>query len=170
MADARHCRGLVDGDAAAVHDIAEQFHRIGYPFFRAQALENAAVLDAQQDNPRAARSAQLDAVGIYSQLDAAWSVQRADGRLRVHNIRRGTSRARRRPTTGWDALTPMEKKVARMVAAGLSNPDIAGELFLSRHSIESHVSHILTKFNAKSVLRSHGPCRRRSRSQAAVRS
>jgi DNA-binding NarL/FixJ family response regulator len=44
----------------------------------------------------------------------------------------------------------MEKKVARMVAAGLSNPDIAGELFLSRHTIESHVSHILTKFNVKS--------------------
>jgi DNA-binding CsgD family transcriptional regulator len=150
MAVARHCRGLVDGDAMAVHDAAEQFDRIGYPLLQSQALENAAVLDAQHDNTRAARSAYLEAVGIYSQLDAAWSVQRADGLLRVHKIRRGTGRARRRPTTGWDALTPMEKKVARMVAAGLSNPDIAGELFLSRHTIESHVSHILTKFNVKS--------------------
>jgi hypothetical protein len=36
------------------------------------------------------------------------------------------------------------------VAAGNANPDIAAELFLSRRTVEGHVSHILTKLDARS--------------------
>lgn len=57
---------------------------------------------------------------------------------------------RHRPATGWDALTPTEQKIARLVAKGLSNPDIASQLFLSRNTVQTHISHILTKFSARS--------------------
>lgn len=50
----------------------------------------------------------------------------------------------------WDALTPTEQKVAHLVADGLSNPDIAAELFLSRNTVQTHVSHILAKLGARS--------------------
>jgi DNA-binding NarL/FixJ family response regulator len=48
------------------------------------------------------------------------------------------------------ALTPTETKIARMVAVGRSNPDIAAELFLSRNTVQTHVSHILSKLGAHS--------------------
>jgi DNA-binding NarL/FixJ family response regulator len=34
----------------------------------------------------------------------------------------------------------------------LSNPDIAGQMFLSRNTVQTHVSHILTKLDARSRL------------------
>jgi len=40
--------------------------------------------------------------------------------------------------------------VAGLIAGGRSNPDIAAELFLSRRTVETHVSHILTKLGARS--------------------
>jgi DNA-binding NarL/FixJ family response regulator len=133
-----------------VRAAAESFQRIGYPMFAAQALENAAVLHAEKGDLAAARAAYLEAVDGYRDLDAAWDLMRADTRLRRYNVRRGTRGSRRRAATGWEALTSTEQKVAALVAAGQSNPDIASQLFLSRHTVESHVSHILAKLNAKS--------------------
>jgi DNA-binding CsgD family transcriptional regulator len=57
---------------------------------------------------------------------------------------------RDRPDAGWTALTPTEIRVAHLVAQGLSNPDIAAELFLSRNTVQTHVSHILAKLGAPS--------------------
>lgn len=149
-AAAQHCQGLVDGDPDAVQTAAGLFQTIGYPLLSAQALENAAVLHAERGDTKAARSAYLKAIDIFSDLGAAWDIMRADTRLRQYNVRRGTRNVRHRPTTGWDALTSTEQKIARLIAEGLSNPDIASRLFLSRNTVQTHVSHILTKFNARS--------------------
>jgi DNA-binding NarL/FixJ family response regulator len=51
---------------------------------------------------------------------------------------------------GWAALTPTEVKIAELVAEGRSNTDVATELFLSRRTVQSHVSHILAKLGAHS--------------------
>jgi DNA-binding NarL/FixJ family response regulator len=40
--------------------------------------------------------------------------------------------------------------VARLVASALSNPQIAERLFLSRRTVQTHVSHILTKLDLHS--------------------
>lgn len=149
-AGALHCQGLLDADPVTVHAAAEQFKSYGYPLISAQALENAAVLYAENGDTTAARSAYLQAIGIYDELGAAWDIRRADTRLRQHNIRRGARRTRRRQAEGWEALTPTERKVAQLVADGLSNPDIARQMFLSRNTVQTHVSHILTKLNARS--------------------
>jgi predicted ATPase/DNA-binding CsgD family transcriptional regulator len=53
--------------------------------------------------------------------------------------------ARRRPASGWDSLTPTELEVARLVAEGLHNPQIADRLFVSPETIKTHVSNILAK-------------------------
>jgi DNA-binding NarL/FixJ family response regulator len=91
-----------------------------------------------------------DAEQIYTDLGAVWNLRRADSRLRPYGIRRGVRDSRRRPATGWESLTPTEVRVARLVAAGQSNPSIADELFLSRRTVQTHVSHILTKLGAHS--------------------
>jgi DNA-binding NarL/FixJ family response regulator len=52
--------------------------------------------------------------------------------------------------TGWEALTATEQRVAALVADGLSNPDIATVLFLSRRTVQTHVSHIIAKLGVRS--------------------
>jgi len=131
-------------------DESGQLQSFGYPLLSGQALENAAVLYAEQDDAAAARSAYQEAIAIYRGLGAEWDIMRADSRLRRYNIRRGSRGDRRRPAVGWDALTSTEQKIACLIGDGLSNPDIAGRMFLSRNTVQTHVSHILTKLNAQS--------------------
>jgi DNA-binding NarL/FixJ family response regulator len=58
--------------------------------------------------------------------------------------RRGSGE-RKRPAIGWDSLTPTELRVAELVAEGLTNPQIAERLLVTRATAKTHVSHCLTK-------------------------
>jgi len=80
---------------------------------------------------------------------AAWDLLRMTTRVRQYGLGRQRTRRQRR-TTGWTALTPTELEVAWLVAEGLPNTDIAARLFLSRRTVETHVSHILAKLGARS--------------------
>jgi DNA-binding CsgD family transcriptional regulator len=57
---------------------------------------------------------------------------------------------RQRPQAGWDALTPTELKVVALVAEGLSNPQIAERLFISRRTVSTHLSHVFAKVGVAS--------------------
>ena len=65
-------------------------------------------------------------------------------------IRRGVHGSRRRPKAGWAALTDTERTVAALLAEGLSNPDSAGRMFISRRTVQFHVSNILGKLGLSS--------------------
>src|SRR5260370_39595157 len=90
-----------------------------------------------------------DGVRQYAALGARWDISRAEKRLRAHGIRPHRT-YRERPATGWAALTPTEQHIADLVVQGLSNPDIAAALFLSRNTVHTHVSHILAKTGIRS--------------------
>jgi len=49
---------------------------------------------------------------------------------------------------GTDVLTPREREILQLLADGLSNADVAGQLFISQETVKSHVRHILTKLEA----------------------
>jgi DNA-binding CsgD family transcriptional regulator/tetratricopeptide (TPR) repeat protein len=53
-----------------------------------------------------------------------------------------------RPTAPWHPLSEREFEVARLVAAGLTNRQIADQLVLSPKTISAHITHILTKLGA----------------------
>ena len=150
MALAEHSRGLAAGDLGLVLSAAEYFGRTARPFFRAQALEDAAAMAAERGEFGIAQRHLDEAVGVYSALAAAWDVKRADVRLRAFGVRSARVAHRGRSASGWEALTPTEVKVAYLVADGRSNPDVAAALFLSRNTVQTHVSHILAKLGARS--------------------
>ena len=150
LAVADHCRGLLAGDPAPVLTAGGYFEEAGRPLERAHALEDAAVLAAARGDLPAARQALTAATAAYNTLGAQWDARRAAVRLRPYSVRRSRASYHQRPATGWGALTPTELKIAYLVAAGQSNPDIAAELYLSRNTVQTHVSHILAKLGARS--------------------
>lgn len=67
--------------------------------------------------------------------------------LGVRTWRRGRSTAK--SEEGLRILTQREQEVVQLVAAGASNPEIAQELYLSRKTVERHVSNALAKLGAR---------------------
>ena len=57
---------------------------------------------------------------------------------------------RKRPTSGWESLTPSERDVVRLVSEGLANNDIATRLFVSRRTVQTHLTHVYTKLGLTS--------------------
>jgi DNA-binding CsgD family transcriptional regulator len=57
---------------------------------------------------------------------------------------------RRRPTFGWESLTPTEQDVARLVAQGATNPEIARMLLMSVNTVKTHLAHTYTKLGIDS--------------------
>jgi len=55
-----------------------------------------------------------------------------------------------RPEVGWGSLTDAERRIAGLVSEGLSNPSIASRLFVSRHTVESHLKHAYAKLGVSS--------------------
>jgi DNA-binding NarL/FixJ family response regulator len=54
------------------------------------------------------------------------------------------------PQTGLAALTPRERSILALVARGMSNREIAAELYISERTARTHVSHVLTKLQLTS--------------------
>jgi DNA-binding CsgD family transcriptional regulator len=150
QANALHCRGLVDQDANLLLRAAERYEDASRPLLRAKALEAAARCFVEGSDRAQARAAFIQAVEIYTALGAATDVARVQARFRAHGIRRGPHVKHRQARSGWESLTPSEIKVAELVQGGLSNPEIAAQLFLSRRTVGTHVSHILKKLNVNS--------------------
>jgi len=57
---------------------------------------------------------------------------------------------RKRPSSGWESLTPAELDVVRLVCEGLANKDIAGRLFVSPKTVQAHLTHVYTKLGVSS--------------------
>jgi DNA-binding CsgD family transcriptional regulator len=147
QANALYCRGMVDRDSGVLLAAARRYADAGRPLPRAKALEAAAECLVEADDRTAARQAFEQAVEVYEFLGAEADLNRVQSEFRGHGIRRGPHSKHRRAVSGWDSLTDSELKVAAFVEEGLSNPEIAARLMLSRRTVATHVSHILKKLN-----------------------
>jgi DNA-binding NarL/FixJ family response regulator len=110
-------------------------------------LDRARVLVAV--DRRQAADAFRDVAERAERMGARNEAQLAEQALRtlgVRTWRRGAAATTGSATFG---LSEREIEIARLVAAGASNPDIAAQLFLSRKTVERHVSNVLAKVGVR---------------------
>ncbi len=84
--------------------------------------------------------------GAGSDRDRHTAIEQAALLLR----RLATATPTETPRVPLGALTPAERRVADLVARGLSNAAVAAELFLSEHTVASHLKHIYVKLEITS--------------------
>jgi DNA-binding NarL/FixJ family response regulator len=127
----------------------ESFELLPSPITRAAVREDAA--DVLLD--RGMREEAID------QLDAALELYRAAGaehdsaRIRRRFRELGMRRARTARTSaqdGWGGLTASELAVIRVVADGATNRQAAERLFLSPHTVSTHLRHAFDKLGIRS--------------------
>jgi DNA-binding CsgD family transcriptional regulator len=82
---------------------------------------------------------------VFDRLGAAGWAERTRAELRAA----GEDSTRRGPEA-WDELTPQEMQIARMVAQGLTNKEIAERLYLSHRTVASHLYRMFPKLGVTS--------------------
>ncbi|HSE80911.1 MAG TPA: AAA family ATPase [Gaiellaceae bacterium] len=141
------CRALLsDGEQATAHfEEAVRLGAGGGPFdcARIQLLYGEHLRrERRRVDARVQLRASLDA---FERFRAEPWAERARVELRAS----GETARKRDPSTA-DQLTPQELQIARLVAEGLSNKEVAAQLFLSPRTIEHHLRHVFAKLGIKS--------------------
>jgi DNA-binding CsgD family transcriptional regulator len=85
------------------------------------------------------------ALEAFERFRAAPWVERAAAELRATG-----ETARKRDPSTFDQLTPQELQISRLVAEGLSNKEVAAQLFLSPRTIDYHLRNVFAKLGITS--------------------
>ena len=146
---ALHVRGLVEGDAATLSEAVERLRATERPLLFAAAAEDAGVhLTARSRSPEGVRLLD-EAFAAFLAADASADARRTARALRLRGVRRHAP-SRPRPLAGWGSLTESELRVVRLVARGATNRDAAEQLFLSPHTVSSHLRSAFGKLGINS--------------------
>lgn len=148
-AAAAHVSGLVNHSRQDLAEAIELYDGGPRPLALALALEDLGDASAASGATQEGLEAYDRALLLYTQAGAAWDAGRIRGHLRAMGVRRRLVSAQR-PESGWEAMTDSELAVARLVADGLSNREVAERLFVSPHTVNSHLRHVFGKLDVNS--------------------
>jgi DNA-binding CsgD family transcriptional regulator len=141
-ARAMAARGERDRLVPLLEDTVARFSKLELPFEAARARLELALTVARAHPTTAITEAKM-ALRAFERIGATAYASRASALLR------SLGEAVRPTTTGAEVLTNREKEVLALVGLGLSNPEIAERLFISRKTAAHHVSHLLTKLGLR---------------------
>ena len=140
--DAAWADALLEGGPAFAE---AREHVADRPFLLARVRLNLGERLRREGSRREARDELRAALATFEQLDAEpWS-ERARRELHASG-----ETARRREASTVDELTPQELQVARLVAAGASQKEVAATLYLSPKTIEYHLGKVYRKLGITS--------------------
>jgi DNA-binding CsgD family transcriptional regulator/tetratricopeptide (TPR) repeat protein len=147
LALAARCRALLSSAAAAETEFAEalRLHPSARPFDRARTRLLCGEHLRRERRRVEAREHLRAALDAFEGLGAAGWAERARIELRATG-----ETARRRDPSTLSQLTPQELQVARFVAQGLSNKEVAAQLFLSPRTIDAHLRSVFAKLEITS--------------------
>jgi DNA-binding CsgD family transcriptional regulator len=131
-----------DDAAARVHvERALLAHeRLPQPFERARTLLAQGTIERRGKHRAAARAALTEALELFDGLGAAlWAEKAASELARIPGRGRASSE-----------LTETERRVAELVASGLSNKEVAARLFVSVRAVEANLSKVYAKLGVRS--------------------
>lgn len=146
LAVSARCRGLLLAAGGNLEPAAEAFdrslaehERCPMPFERARTLLIDGQVRRRLKQKRQARAALEDARAIFARLGADPWVSRADAELRRVPVRRAPV-----------GLSTTERTIAQLAAEGLSNPEIAAQVFVSRKTVEANLARAYRKLGISS--------------------
>jgi DNA-binding CsgD family transcriptional regulator len=137
-------RGLVDRDGTLLRRAGEELAALGFAYEAAVARVDLAELAAGHDNMggdvlgEALRA--LERLGAQPRVDRARRLMRDLGQRPPAPVRQ--------PRAG--RMSAREEQVARLVAQGLSNPEIASRLYLSIRTVTTHLQNIYARLGLTS--------------------
>ncbi|MGB9307065.1 MAG: helix-turn-helix transcriptional regulator, partial [Mycobacterium sp.] len=140
---------ILERDPDALADAAKSLSVLPRPLLHAAAAEDAGVELARANRGSEGIDQLNIAFDTYLQCGATADAQRVGQVLRQHGVSRRVL-GRPRSKTGVDSLTDSELKVAHLVAAGATNRDVAQQLSLSPHTVNSHLRNVFAKLGINS--------------------
>ena len=137
------------GDNALLGEAVDMADRMGMGIESIWARANLARVKAGEGDAAGAEKILRQASATADETGAMTERAHIDQLLRQLGVRTWRRGSRQRSTGDVSALSEREREIANLIAGGASNPDIARALFLSRKTVERHVSSILAKLEVK---------------------
>jgi DNA-binding CsgD family transcriptional regulator len=144
-----HARGLRHGSVDELRHAVEILDASPRPLTRASALEDFGCALVAEQSIEQGIDRLNEVLEQYVHHGATWDARRVRARLGALGVRRRVPVAAR-PESGWESLTESELNVVQRVAQGLTNREVARQLFVSPHTVNSHVRHVFTKLGINS--------------------
>ncbi len=113
--------------------------------------DDASIIDALEAGARSYLTKNADRADIAQTLRSATTgLSVIDPAVKATLLKAAAARRRRPPERMFpgelpDGLTQREAEILSMIAQGMANPDIAAELYLSTHTVKTHVNRIFAK-------------------------
>lgn len=143
------CIGTPEEITSAAVSCALTAHEQEHLINEVLGWEEAACAAAASGDKSAARQYARSALLLTQNMGATALSTRITSRLRALGLRLDAHTVRQRPRSGWDSLTRTEVTIAELVAAGLNGAEISDKLFISQRTVQTHVSHALTKLDLR---------------------
>jgi DNA-binding CsgD family transcriptional regulator/tetratricopeptide (TPR) repeat protein len=146
LATAARCRarlasleGNLDGARAACQQALAQHGQLPMPFELGRTLFVKGMIERRSGHQLTAREALGEALAIFQHLGAPLWAEKAGRELSTMTV-----------SAPADGLTQTERRVAALVAQGLTNREVASALFVTENTVQTHVRHIFQKLGVRS--------------------
>jgi DNA-binding CsgD family transcriptional regulator len=144
-----HARGLLAGSADELSEAVSLFERTSRPLALAAAYEDLGLAHQRQGTADSGIDALSRALVLFARAGATRDAARLRSRLRRLGLRRRVVSGEK-PAKGWAAMTKSELAIAQLVADGLTNREVAERLFVSPHTVNTHLRQVFAKLDINS--------------------